>query len=234
MEQSGDRPLGTFVSVTRRRKVLLLVLAGAGLAGLAVIATRVPVGELAGRVRDWGPLAPVGAVLVGAALLTALVPRTPISIACGLLFGAVTGTVIALAVAATAAVVTFTIGRAVGREGMIRWGGARLSRLDRWVRRRGVTAVAAVRALPLGPYGLTGYAYGTTTVGFRDYLLGTLIAGAPSAVGYALVGATVATPGPKGVRDYLPAAFGLLVVVGTTIWHRLHPLPPEPPPPPES
>jgi len=211
-----------------RRTLITLLLAGAGLAVLAVGASRVPVADLAGQVRAWGPLAPVGATVVGAALLVALVPRTPISIACGLLFGAVTGTVIALVVALTGAAVTFTIGRTLGRDGLARWGGARLARLDRWVRRRGVTAVAAVRAMPLGPYGLTGYAYGTTTVRVRDYVFGTLIAATPSAVGYALVGATVAEPGPKGPLDYLPAAFGLTVVLAMAIWHRLHPLPPEP------
>ena len=103
-------------------------------------------------------------MLVGAALLVALVPRTPVSFACGLLFGTVIGTLCALLVALVAATVTFVAGRLLGREFVARRGGRRFAALESWITREGMLAVAAVRSLPLGPYGLAGYAYGASAV----------------------------------------------------------------------
>jgi uncharacterized membrane protein YdjX (TVP38/TMEM64 family) len=210
------------------RRMLALVLT-VGL--LTAIALRLPLGALPEAVAQLGPLAPVVGVVVGAALLVALIPRTPVSLACGLLFGAALGALCALLIALTAAAVTFAAGRWLGRDFVARrllghGGGAgpagegrdsrrwvrldrrRWARLEEWVTREGVLAVAAVRALPIGPYGLGGYVYGTSGVRVRDYALGTLIAGAPSAVSYALLGAAVASPGPLAPVTLVPLGFG--------------------------
>jgi uncharacterized membrane protein YdjX (TVP38/TMEM64 family) len=171
----------------------------AGVAALAVAALLLPLDAVPEAVARLGPAAPVAGVLVGAALLVALVPRTPVSVACGLLFGATLGPICALFVMVVAATVTFVAGRLLGREFLMRWAqrlaGHRIGRawtsLDRWVAREGLLAVAAVRSLPLAPYGLVGYAYGASAVRVRDYAVGSVLAGSPSAVTYALLGAAV-------------------------------------------
>src|SRR3954469_97082 len=144
-------------------------------AALALAGWLLPLSGVTAAVARLGPAAPVVGVAVGAALLVALVPRTPVSLACGLLFGAVLGAVCALLVALVAAAVTFGAGRLLGREFVRRHSGRRYAQLERGVTRDGVLAVAAVRALPLGPYGLSGYAYGASAVRSRHYALGTLI-----------------------------------------------------------
>jgi uncharacterized membrane protein YdjX (TVP38/TMEM64 family) len=116
-----------------------------------------------------------------------------------------------------AAVVTFALGRGLGREFMItmvsRRPDARIarmwSRLERWVAREGVLAVATVRAMPLAPYGLVGYAYGASAVRPTHYALGTFIAGTPSAVTYALLGAAIGGAAEASPATLLPLAFGL-------------------------
>jgi uncharacterized membrane protein YdjX (TVP38/TMEM64 family) len=188
--------------------------------GLAATAWLLPLHAVAGVVGRLGPAAPVVGVIVGAALLIALVPRTPVSLACGLLFGAVQGAVCALLVALVAATVTFIAGRALGREFVVRHAGPRLARLESWINREGTLAVAAVRALPIGPYGLVGYVYGASAVLVRHYALGTLISAAPSAISYALLGAAVADPGHFHPLSVVPLGFGLLLSAAVLVRSR--------------
>jgi uncharacterized membrane protein YdjX (TVP38/TMEM64 family) len=191
-----------------------------GIAGLAVIAATLPLAGLADRVAEFGVVAPVIAVAVGAALLVALVPRTPISLACGVLFGAVTGAVCALAAALVAATVTFAVGRWLGREAVARRTGRLWTQLERWVTREGTLAVAAVRALPIGPYGLTGYAYGASAVRVRDYALGSVIAGVPAAVAYAVLGAAIVRPSGLNPVVLAPTIFAIGLWVAIAVRSR--------------
>jgi uncharacterized membrane protein YdjX (TVP38/TMEM64 family) len=204
--------------VNPTRRVIVLV---AAVAAIAVTAALLPLGSLPERVARLGVAAPFIGTGLAAALLVALVPRTPISLACGLLFGPVTGTLCALAAALVAAAVTFAAGRWLGREFVARHTGRRLSRVDGWVTREGVLAVAAVRALPLGPYGLVGYAYGGSPVRVRDYAWGTAIAATPSAVSYAIVGAAVARPGAFDPLALIPLAVGLGLSAAVVIRARV-------------
>jgi uncharacterized membrane protein YdjX (TVP38/TMEM64 family) len=138
------------------------------------------------------------------------------------LFGAAVGTLIALAVALVAAAVTFLAGRWLGRDFVVRRAGRRWHRIEEWVAREGVLAVTAVRALPLGPYGLVGYAYGASGVRVRDYVLGTTIAATPSAITYALLGAAIAGPGALSPLTFVPLAFGLLLSAVVAVRTRHH------------
>src|SRR5258706_831013 len=137
----ADRP-GRLARMSPTRRVLVLVL---GVAALAAAAFLLPLHTVPGAVQQLGLLAPVAGVAVGAALLVALVPRTPISLACGVLFGAAMGTACALLLALLAAAVTFVLGRALGRDFAARHAGRRWNTLERWISREGVMAVAAGR-----------------------------------------------------------------------------------------
>ncbi len=205
------------MSPTRRMIVFVLVVAA-----LATAAMLLPLETVPAAVDRFGPLAPLAGVIVGAGLLVALVPRTPISIACGLLFGAALGAVSALVLAMVAAAVTFVVGRVLGRDFVIRAAGRRWQRLERWISREGVLAVAAVRATPLGPYGLVGYAYGASNVRVSDYALGTLIAATPSAVTGAMLGAAIGAAGEVSVLTLAPLAFGLLLATVVAVRTRRH------------
>jgi uncharacterized membrane protein YdjX (TVP38/TMEM64 family) len=205
------------VNPTRRLLALVAVVAL-----LALTAFLLPLHAIPAAVAGLGVAAPLAGVAVGAALLVALVPRTPVSVACGLLFGATLGTACALAVALVAATLTFAAGRLLGREFVQRRAGRRWQKLEQWVAREGVLAVAAVRALPLGPYGLVGYAYGASGVRLRDYVLGTVIAATPSAVTYALLGAAIGSPGGLSPLAFVPLGFGLVLSAVVVVRSRRH------------
>jgi uncharacterized membrane protein YdjX (TVP38/TMEM64 family) len=191
---------------------------------LATTAFLLPLEIIPAAVDRLGLFGPVAGVVIGAALLVALVPRTPISIACGLLFGAGLGAVCALVLAMIAATTTFAVGRLLGRDFVARTAGRRWHRLEHWIAREGVLAVAAVRAFPLGPYGLVGYAYGASNVRVRDYALGTLIAGTPSAVTYAMLGAAIGGAGEASPLTLVPLACGLLLAAIVAVRTRRHAL----------
>ena len=96
-----------------------------------------------------------------------------------------------------------------------------MQRLDGWLNRRGLSAVLLVRFLPLAPFGLVGYAYGTTSVCRKRYLLGTTLASIPSAVTYAVIGAAVTAPGGMNPLTLLPALVGLTLTTTIVVrWRR--------------
>ena len=199
------------------RLIALIIL----IAGLATAAALLPLRRIPEAVERLGPWAPVVGVALAAVLLCALVPRTAISIGCGALFGAVGGGVVGLVAALIAAAVTFMVGRGLGREAVAARAGARWDRIDAWLARRGLPAVLVVRMLPLAPYGLIGYAYGTTSVRRSHYLIGTAIGATPSAFTYAFVGAAVVAPGSVRLVSFIPAGIGLLVTACAMVYWRL-------------
>src|SRR3954470_8687760 len=185
--------------------------------GLAVAAATLPLRDIADAVLALGQVAPVAIAVVGGLLLSVLVPRTAITLACGALLGAATGAATALAAAIIAAAATYYAGRWAGRGVLNARAGGRLARLHGWLNRRGLAAVLLVRFLPLAPFGLIGYAYGTTSVCRKRYLFGTFLASIPSAVSYAVIGAAVANPHGLNPLSLAPALIGFTLTT-TIVW----------------
>jgi uncharacterized membrane protein YdjX (TVP38/TMEM64 family) len=206
-------------------RFVTLVVVVAGLAATAALLPLHRIPDAVARAGGWAPAVAIGA---GALLLAALVPRTAISIACGALFGALAGGAVGVGAALVAATVTFAVGRWLGRAALAAHTGDRLGRLDGWLARRGLLGVLVVRMMPLAPYGLIGYAYGTTGVRTRTYLAGTLLGATPSAFSYAAVGAAVVRPGAINLASFAPAAVGLVIAVAAFVYwrrSRRHPVP---------
>ncbi len=213
--QPAAAPLGW-----KRRLVRFGVLGGV-VAGFGVAAATLPLREIADGFAQFGPAAAVAVAVIGGLLLSVLVPRTAITLACGALLGAATGAAAALAAAVIAAIATYYAGRWAGRGALAARAGGRLHRLDGWLNRRGLSAVLLVRFLPLAPFGLVGYAYGTTSVCRKRYLLGTTLASIPSAVTYAVIGAAVVQPGEMSPLTLAPALIGFTLTTTIVVrWKR--------------
>jgi uncharacterized membrane protein YdjX (TVP38/TMEM64 family) len=177
----------------RRRLVLfaaaLLIGGGAGVVFVGPIRD-----ELIAFVEQLGATAPVAFVLLYALLSLALVPGSLLSVAAGVLFGAVTGTVLAVLGGVLGSSGAFLIGRRVGRAQVERLAGRRLCRLDVWLRLHGAPTIAIVRIIPGVPYSLLNYAAGVTGISTRDYVLGTAVGLVPGAFVYAAFGETLDDP----------------------------------------
>ncbi|MGX6604282.1 TVP38/TMEM64 family protein [Micromonosporaceae bacterium Da 78-11] len=214
-------PTADPVPVSRKRRLVRVGVLGGVVGGLAVAAATLPLRDIADSVLALGPAAAVAIAVVGGLLLSVLVPRTVITMACGALLGAATGAATALAAAVIAAVATYYLGRWAGRGALSARAGGRLERLDGWLNRRGLSAVLLVRFLPLAPFGLIGYAYGTTSVCRKRYLLGTTLASIPSAVSYAVIGAAVTKPHEMSPLTLAPALIGFALTTTIVVrWKR--------------
>jgi uncharacterized membrane protein YdjX (TVP38/TMEM64 family) len=201
-----------------RRRLVRLGMLGGVVAGLGAAAALLPLQSVAAQIAAFGTAGAVAIAVVGGVLLSVLVPRTAITLACGALLGPAIGAAAALGAAVIAAIATYLLGRWAGRGALAARTGGRLQRLDGWLNRRGLSAVLLVRFLPLAPYGLIGYAYGTTSVCRKQYLLGTTLASIPSAVTYAVIGAAVASPTGMSPLTLAPALIGFTLT--TTIVYR--------------
>jgi uncharacterized membrane protein YdjX (TVP38/TMEM64 family) len=212
----GDHPVQPAMGWTGR--LVRFGVLGLVVTGLAVAAVLLPLRDIADALTALGPAAAVAVAVIGGLLLSVLIPRTAITLACGALLGAATGALAALAAAVLAAIATYYAGRWAGRGVLHARAGSRLARLDGWLNRRGLAAVLLVRFLPLAPFGLVGYAYGTTSVCRKRYLLGTTIAAVPSAISYAVIGAAVTDPHGMSPLTLAPALIGF--VLTTAIVYR--------------
>ena len=135
----------------------------------------------------WGPLIYMLIYTAGAALL---VPGLALTVAGGVLFGPLRGSVYVLLGATSGSALAFLIARYMGRgwvEGFIeKHGRERFKELDESVQRQGWKIVAFTRLIPLFPYNLLNYAYGLTNVRFLHYLLATFFFMMPGVVAYVL------------------------------------------------
>ncbi|SCL16068.1 Uncharacterized membrane protein YdjX, TVP38/TMEM64 family, SNARE-associated domain [Micromonospora nigra] len=195
---------------------LLLLLAI--LTPVALLAPRPELSELPERADQLGGYAPMAAIVGGALLLVALVPRTFVTLASGAIFGAWEGAAYALGAALLAAALGFAVGRLLGREFVAERVRGRLARLDGWFARQSVLGVITVRLLPISGFGMVSYGYGTTGARLLPFLAGSVIASAPTAFGYAAVGAAVTTSGD--VNWFAAAPAGLGVIASAVLVHR--------------
>ena len=215
--ESGSAQSGSAQSGWKRRLIRFAVL-GVVVGGLAFAAATLPLREIGDAVMMLGHGgAAIAIAVVGGLLLSVMVPRTAITLACGALLGAATGAAASLAAAVIAAVATYYAGRWAGRGALQAKAGSKLARLDGWLDKRGLSAVLLVRLLPLAPYGLVGYAYGTTSVCRKRYLLGTTLAAIPSAISYAVIGAAVTKPHEMSPLTLAPAIVGFALTTAI-VW----------------
>jgi phospholipase D1/2 len=151
-------------------------------------------------------LAVAVAFIIGGLLL---VPVTLLIANSGMVFGPWWGSAHALVGAFASAAVYYWMGRGVGHDFMDRISSPRLRDATRAVARRGLLAVAAVRLLPIAPHAVVGLAAGAARIGFRDYMLGSIVGMAPGAVALVLLGHGLA----MGVRGAHPQAWIPVLVI---------------------
>lgn len=193
---------------------LALVLLGA--IGLALILETPDIAALRSRVDAagvWGP-ALFFALYAGLALIPC--PKALLTAAGGALFGMWAGAGLALAAALVGAVISFGLGRLLGRDAVDRLIRGRLARVDALLADHGLSAVLVVRLVPLVPFIAINYASGLSGVRFRHYVLGSAIGMVPGSLAYAAIGA-------YGTDPWGLAAAGsalIFLVVGGSWWAR--------------
>lgn len=183
--------------------------------------------EALARSVAWLGETPAGVALcvVGFAIATSLLVPVTALIACsGMLFGVAAGSLVGLAGSLLAAGIGHVAGGLLWRDGVREIAGARFDRISRRLGERGVLAAAAIRLVPIAPFGVVNLAAGASHIRLRDFLIGTLLGMAPGTALLAYFGdrASAWLQGAQ-LASALAAAAALLAiaVVGRWVGRRL-------------
>jgi len=112
----------------------------------------------------------------GSILLT---PITLLIIATGVTFGPLLGFIYALCGSCASAIVTYGLGRFIGKETVRRFTGSLLSRVRRQLSRHGFLSMMFARFVPLAPFAVVNAVAGACQIRFVDFLLATALGMSP-------------------------------------------------------
>jgi uncharacterized membrane protein YdjX (TVP38/TMEM64 family) len=118
-------------------------------------------------------------------------PATPFTIAGGFIFGHVYGLVLATAGTTLAAILTFSMSRYLFRDYIKKKLSTKYAGLDGHLDGQGILVVAAIRLVPIVPFDAVGYLAGVSSIGFFEYLIGTIIGELPGAFVLTMLGSNL-------------------------------------------
>lgn len=166
----------------------------------------------------WGPVAAVAA-FVGAALVA--VPVTLLILVTAVVFGPVTGALVALIGSVAASLAGYGLGHYVGRPAVERLADGGLGRLSRRLAQHGILTVVTVRIVPIAPFAVINLFAGASHLGIRDFLLGTAVGMAPAIIAMSVFAEGLLSLLRKAdLRAVALVLVGVLAVGGLTWYGR--------------
>jgi len=166
----------------------------------------------------WAPAVSMGLLILQAIVVP--IPAVVITIANGLLFGALRGGLISLVGAMGAACLAYCLGRVLGRPAAeVLVGRKVLERTDRFLHRHGRYAVLIARLIPVAPFDAVSYAAGLTGIRFWDFTWATLLGMLPATAVYSVIGEY--TGRSWWMLLWIGAGILLLLGVGGLAWRWL-------------
>ncbi|MBI5327177.1 MAG: TVP38/TMEM64 family protein [Deltaproteobacteria bacterium] len=132
-----------------------------------------------------GPWGPIAYILIYSIAPVFLFPGTPLTIAGGVIFGPIAGSVYTAVGATIGASAAFLISRYMARELVAKLlKNRKLNTLDKEVEKQGWKIVAFSRLIPLFPFNLLNYAFGLTSIKFSHYVLASFIFMLPAIIAF--------------------------------------------------
>ncbi|MGW6376657.1 TVP38/TMEM64 family protein [Rhodococcus sp. NPDC055112] len=173
----------------RDPKLIAGLLVAAALLVAALIVPHPSVDEVREWARSVGPAFPLVFFAVHALVTVAPVPRTVFTLSAGVLFGAATGILIAVAATTVSAVLALLLVRAVGRDAFAsRMTHPAIQAIDDRLARRGWLAVGSLRLIAAVPFSVINYCSGVSSVRLLPYMLATLAGVLPGTIGVVVLG----------------------------------------------
>ena len=164
-------------------------------------------------ISDLGPWGPVFFIVLYILATVLFLPGLIPTMAAGVLFGVIQGTLLVSISSISGATLAFLTGRYLAREwvaAMIR-GNQKFEAIDAAVAQEGWKIVGLTRLSPVFPFNLLNYAFGLTQVSLKDYFLASWIGMLPGTIMYVYIGSlagNLATLG-SGERSRTPAEWAL-------------------------
>jgi phospholipase D1/2 len=170
----------------------------------------------------WAPLA---IILAFTPASFVMFPRQIITVAAAVAFGPIKGWVISVLGVVLAALVGWRLGRQLNEERVRRWAGESFEPTASLLRKRGLVAVMAVRALPVAPFTVESIVAGALRIKWSDLVLGTVFGMAPGMLGTSFIGDQVGAAMSTGRQFNVwivvaAAAWTCAVAIGARIWLR--------------
>ena len=178
-------------------------------------------------ISDLGPWGPVFFIVFYILATVLFLPGLIPTMAAGVLFGVIQGTLLVSISSISGATLAFLTGRYLAREWVavkIR-GNQKFEAIDVAVAKEGWKIVGLTRLSPVFPFNLLNYAFGLTQVSLKDYFLASWIGMLPGTVMYVYIGSlagNLASLG-SGERSRTPAEWalygvGLMATVVLTLY----------------
>jgi len=169
--------------------------------------------RLRSGINQWGAWGPLLYVLIFAAASVFLLPGLPITIAGGLAFGPLWGTVYASIGSTLGAGLAFLVARYFARGAVSEMLGERWKRIEEGVTERGWIFVAMTRLIPLFPFNFLNYAFGLTRIPFITYLLTSWLFMLPGTAAYVIFSSSLVDLIQGEVSPAFLIGFALLLAV---------------------
>lgn len=170
------------------------------------------------EVVQWGIWGPVVFIVLYAVGPSFLVPGAVMTIAAGLAFGTVWGSVYSLIGADIGAVVAFGAGRFLGKAFVERMFGEKFQSALQRIARHGFQIIFYLRMVPVIPYNALNLLAGASPISFRDYFWASMIGMVPGTILFAFLGDALWHPlSPKFFLSI--ALIGASLAAGE-VWRR--------------
>ncbi|WP_273122320.1 TVP38/TMEM64 family protein [Bacillus weihaiensis] len=137
-----------------------------------------------------GILAPIIYIILYTVRPLILFPASVLSLAGGLAFGPLYGTLLTITGATLGAYLSFLVSRKIGGKWVEKKSGERMERIKRILEKNGLLAILLLRLIPLFPFDLISYAAGLSKIKGWHFILGTLIGIIPGTFAYNFLGAS--------------------------------------------
>lgn len=197
-----------------RRRVIFLLLLASGIVIAILLRDQVSVESLAASVSALGWYAPLVFIACYAVATVFFMPGILFTLAGGVLFGPVYGTLYNLAGATLGATLAFLTARYIAYDWVAERTGNRLRQLVEGVEEEGWRFVAFARLVPLFPFNLLNYALGLTRLRLSHYVITSFVFMAPGGAAYTYLG-YAGREVASGGEDFIRKALLALAVIAT-------------------
>ncbi len=140
------------------------------------------------EVLRWGAWGPIGFMLLYAFGPSLLVPGAVMTLAAGLAFGTVKGSIYSLIGADLGALVAFAAGRFLGKGFVNRLLAGRFGETLDKIARNGFQIILYLRVFPIIPYNALNLLAGASPITFKDYFWASMIGMIPGTILFAFLG----------------------------------------------
>jgi uncharacterized membrane protein YdjX (TVP38/TMEM64 family) len=169
-------------------RLLLLTLLVCGIAAAFYWRDQLSIETLTSWVGQLGWVAPLVFIACYAIAAVFFLPGWIFTLAGGVLFGPVFGTLYNLTGATIGATLAFITARYIAHDWVAQRTGKRLRQLVEGVEKEGWRFVAFVRLVPVFPFNLLNYALGLTGIRLSHYIIASFIFMAPGGAAYTYLG----------------------------------------------